>query len=79
MKSGGLDFEALKCASLAREFLGHASIRVEKVNSSHFKASADVLRANDVLYVPELRLQVIAGGIVPQEAVPEPWTLGFVQ
>jgi len=77
MTSNGLDFEALKCASLAGEFSRHPSIRVEKADPSRFKTPPDVIRASDVLYVPELRLQVIDGGIVPQEAVPEPWTLGF--
>ena len=77
MKTNGLDFEALRCASLVGEFSEHASIRVEKANPARFLTPPDVVRANDVLYLPELRLQVIGGTMVPQEAVPEPWTLGF--
>jgi hypothetical protein len=33
--------------------------------------------ARDVLYVPEMRLQVLQGHLVPQEAIAEPWTLQF--
>ena len=77
MKSVGLDFEALTCTSLVGEPSRYASIRVEKTSPSHFKTPVTVVRAKNVLYVPALRLQVIEGGIVPQEAVPEPWTLGF--
>jgi hypothetical protein len=33
--------------------------------------------ARDVLYIPELRLQVLQGRLVPQEAIAEPWTLEF--
>jgi capsular polysaccharide biosynthesis protein len=34
-------------------------------------------RAADVLYVPDLKMQVVGGKLVPQEAIAEPWLLGF--
>jgi capsular polysaccharide biosynthesis protein len=32
---------------------------------------------SDALYIPELRLQLVGGTLVPQEAIAEPWALGF--
>jgi hypothetical protein len=72
MKTNGLDFEALTCASLVGEFSEHASIRVEKANPARFLTPPDVVRANDVLYLPELRLQVIGGTMVPRRLFRNP-------
>jgi capsular polysaccharide biosynthesis protein len=71
-----LDIDALKCASLIDGACGELALRCES-GATPFASAGKVVCARDVLYVPELRLQVIDGRIVPQEAVPEPWTLAF--
>ena len=76
-RSGGIDFGALRCVSLVDELAENAAIHVERSRSTDFVTRIDVVRADDVLYVPLLRLQLVGRGVVPREAVPEPWTLGF--
>ena len=38
-----------------------------------------VTAVSDVLYVPDLRLQVVGGAVVPTEGIVDPWNLGFEQ
>jgi len=43
------------------------------------RSSVKVCRVRDVLYVPDLRIQVVGQTLVPAESIQEPSTLGFEQ
>jgi capsular polysaccharide biosynthesis protein len=71
----GIDFPALHAASVFEPAQWPGATR------SHEPAFDDApIRhgvADDIVYVPELGLQLGAGGRVPLEAIQDPWCLGF--
>lgn len=70
-----LRLDELVCASLIAA--PGAPAKVEEVRPAFAGISLHVARAADVLYLPELGLQVVAGRLVPQEAIHTPWALDF--
>jgi capsular polysaccharide biosynthesis protein len=70
-----LDLDALVCRSVIDELPTDPA----KVDEILFDGGARyaIATVDDVLYLPELRLQVIDDGVVPEEAILEPWNLEF--
>ncbi len=56
--------------------LDPASVRAVPLRSG---ATVHVTAVDDVLYLPDLRLQVVDGAVVPTEGIVDPWNLGFEQ
>lgn len=69
----------LRCESLIEQSLASAPDRVESVAFPGCARPVMMVRANDVLHVPRMRLQVLEGGIVPAEAVFNKWNLDFAR
>ena len=69
----GVDPASLRCESVLSPRAG-----IEVVPTAAFEgASLQAARVADVLYLPVAGLQVAPGGIVPLEAVQDPWCLDF--
>jgi hypothetical protein len=47
--------------------------------TTHIGNIAHLLSANNVLYIPELCLQILDGGIIPAEGIVDSWNLGHLQ
>ena len=56
--------------------LDPASVRAVPLRSG---ATVHVTAVDDVLNLPDLRLQVVDGAVVPTEGIVDPWNLGFEQ
>ncbi len=41
--------------------------------------TAHVLAADNVLYVPKLGLQILEGGVIPDEGIVDPWNLRWLK
>lgn len=72
-----LDLDALVCRSVIKAPEA-APAQVEEVLFDG-AAAYTVTTVDNVLYLPELRLQVIEDRVVPEEAILEPWNLEFEQ
>ena len=71
-----LDLDALVCRSV----IDGAQAAPAQVDEVLFDGSAySVTTVDDVLYLPELRLQVIEDRVVPEEAIRDPWNFEFEQ
>lgn len=73
-----LALDALTCESVL-ERAGRrnpASVRAVLLRSG---ATVHVTTVDDVLYLPDLHLQVVDGTVVPTEGIVDPWNLGFEQ
>jgi len=68
-----LSFEDLACLSVITEFANSAE--VTEVSPGYDNTSVQFIRMKDVLYIPELGLQVVGGRIVPQESIQSPAAL----
>src|SRR5437867_5641012 len=73
-KTVGLD--ELVCAPLLRE--GRFLSKIEEVSIGE-GPPVHVARAEDVLYLPDRRLQIVRDRFVPLEATPYPGALAYVQ
>lgn len=69
---------ALTCESVLERARRREPDRVQAVRLRS-GAIAHVTAVDDVLYLPDLRLQVVEGAVVPTEGVVDPWNLGFEQ
>lgn len=73
MNTPGIDPATLRCESVLSPRAG-----IEAVPTAAFEGEPlQVARVADVLYLPDAGLQVAPGGIVPLEAVQDPWCLDF--
>lgn len=72
-----IDFGKLECVPVLGSGKQLASGLAKDVVMPNPLGSMKMGTVRDVLYVPDLRLQLIDGRFVPQEAVPQPWTLQF--
>lgn len=77
MSVRSLVLEELRCRSLFHQGGEGARADFEEVRPPFASTPVHVARARDVLYLPELRLQVAGDNIVPEEAILSPWALGF--
>ncbi len=66
-------FEELRCLRLSERPLDYPSELVHGFGSSPIQAT----RVPDVLYIPDIRLQLIGDADVPAESLQHEWTLGF--
>jgi hypothetical protein len=69
-----LNFAALRCLPVLEEpSIVKEARQIQRRRDKPLRVGA----IEDVLFVPELRLQVALGHVVPQEAIAFPWTLEF--
>ena len=73
-----LDLQKLISKSIIEEALESNPDSVRKVET-HMGNTAHVLAAENVLYLPELGLQIIDDRTVPTEGIVDPWNLGHLQ
>ncbi len=78
MTRAPLDLDALVCRSVIAKLSQTAPGKLEEVLFDG-GGRVHVATVDDVLYLPELRLQVIEDAVVPEEAILDPWNLGFEQ
>ena len=72
-----LDPARLRCSPLLAQN-GTATTATDEIGSARFGATElRVVSAAGVLYLPELRLQVMGDDLVPVEAMEDPWNLEF--
>jgi hypothetical protein len=65
--------DELRCVRLSERPSAYRSERFEGLGSRPLQLT----RVPDVLYIPDLRLQVIGDRLVPSEALQHEWTLDF--
>ena len=67
----------LRCGALLEQH-GKAAAETDQIGSARFGATElRVVSAAGLLYLPELRLQVLGDDLVPVEAIDDPWNLDF--
>lgn len=69
----GLSLDALRCESVLAGGTGSRPVALAPFEGEPLQAA----RVADVLYLPGVGLQVAPGGVVPLEAVQDPWCLQF--
>jgi capsular polysaccharide biosynthesis protein len=72
-----VNLDELVCAPLLRE--GRFLSKIEEVSIGDEGFPVHVARAEDVLYLPDRRLQIVRDRFVPLEATPYPGALAYVQ
>ena len=73
-----LHLQELVSKSIIDEALESNQDSVRRVKT-HIGNTAHVLSAKNVLYIPELGLQILDGGFVPAEGIVDSWNLGHLQ
>lgn len=73
-----LDVQTLISKSIIDEMLESDADSVRRV-ATHLGNTAHVLAVEDVLYMPDLGLQIVNNRFVPAEGIVDPWNLGFLQ
>jgi capsular polysaccharide biosynthesis protein len=73
-----LDLDALVCSSVIKASSQAAPEQVEEVLFDE-GPGCTVKTMENVLYLPELRLQVVEARVVPEEAILDPWNLEYKQ
>jgi len=74
-----LRVDRLRCHSVIDEALHAGSETCQVSDLATSESPVHVLPLDEVLYVPELELQIVNGGIVPREAIRDCWNLYFLQ
>ena len=77
MKSISINFEKLTCVSVLRQCANDKGWHVNEASPVPGRTPVHVTQAQDTLYVPELKLQIVDERIVPEEVIHGPWTLDF--
>jgi len=77
MTNKAIRLDDLVCRAILpeRDLIDPASLR--ELSNVYGGAPVWCGQSTDVLYLPDLRLQVVANRIVPEEAIAIPWTLEF--
>lgn len=76
--SACIDFEQLTCVSLIRQYVPGTGWHLDDCPPSTYgNKPVQIVRADNVLYVPELLLQIIDGTVVPEEVIGSQWSLDF--
>jgi capsular polysaccharide biosynthesis protein len=73
MSAAGIDPEGLRCASVLEPGFPARPVPAARFDGEAVAAT----RVADVLYLPSVGLQLAPGGVVPLEAVQDPWLLDF--
>ena len=77
MKLPGLNFQALHCLPVLEGLAGFKVQDLRLCNGTQGGTKAFTGAVEQVLFIPDLRLQLLHDHIVPLEVIAPPWTLDF--